>query len=224
MILLARLRLGAVCTAAAAPLLLAFPQIRYILESRMALHMVLELPLLLVAGWAAAALAKDLAKVGRRYDDLDFHGLLGTALLTSLSLFWMLPVSLDLSLLSIPVQLAKYGSWWLSGMALRRTWPRLVDESLVFFFGMMSWMLATAGMLYQASETRLCVSYLFDDQLVAGRALVVAAVLLGAWALIQLARPRTERARGPAQPEVVCTADDLSIRAGCDTSGSPHQL
>jgi hypothetical protein len=183
-------------TAAATPFLLASAQVRDILESRMALHMVLELPLLLAAGWAAGALTRNRSALGRRYDQFDLHGLLGTAFVTGLSLFWMLPVTLDLSLLSLPMRLAKYAGWWLAGLALRRTWRRLADESMVFFFGMMSWMMATAGMLYQASDSRLCVSYLVDDQLVAGRALVVAAVTLGAWALVRLARPRAEGAGG----------------------------
>jgi hypothetical protein len=156
------------------------------------LHMTVELPLLMLSGVAAASLANPRSRLRRLYDDFDVHGLLGAALVTSLSLFWMLPVSLDLSLLSTPLRVAKYASWWIAGLALRRTWTRLADESLVFFVGNMSWMLATAGLLYQASDTRLCVNYLLDDQLLAGRSLVVAAVLLGIWAVVRLVRPRAD--------------------------------
>jgi hypothetical protein len=156
----------------------------------MLLHMTVELPLLLLSGVAAASWASDRSRLGRLYDDFDVHGLLGAALVAGMSLFWMLPVSLDLSLLSTPLRLAKYASWWIAGLALRRTWPRLEDESLVFFVGNMSWMLATAGLLYQSSDTRLCVNYLLDDQLIAGQALVCGAVLLGFWALARLVRSR----------------------------------
>ena len=175
---------------AAVPLLLAFPQVRYVLEGRMVLHMALELPLLLLAGVAAASLATEKSAWGRRYEEVDRLGLLGSALVTCVTLFWMLPVSLDLSLLSTPLRLAKYASWWIAGLAMQRTWTRLTEESVVFFVGNMSWMLATAGLLYQASDTRLCVNYLFDDQLITGRALVVAAVFLGGWAIHRLVRPR----------------------------------
>ena len=188
---------AAVASAAGMPLLLAFPEVRHILESRMVLHMMLEWPLLLAAGWAANKPSRKASVVGRRYDQLDVHGLLGMTLLTGFSLFWMLPVSLDLSLLSVPMCLFKYTGWWLCGLALRRSWPRLADESLVFFLGSMAWMLATAGLLYQASESRLCVNYLIDDQMIAGRALVIAAVLLGGLAAIRLARPRSEGANRP---------------------------
>lgn len=190
---------------AATPLLLALPQVRHVLEGRMVLHMALELPLLLLAGLAAASLATEKSAWGRRYDEVDRLGLLGSALVTCVTLFWMLPVSLDLSLLSTPLRLAKYASWWIAGLALQRTWPRLTEESVVFFVGNMSWMLATAGLLYQASETRLCVNYLFDDQLITGRALVAAAVLLGGWAIRRLVKSPDATANeadeaGAAQP------------------------
>jgi hypothetical protein len=155
----------------------------------MLLHMTLELPLLLLSGVAAASMVGERSRLGRLYDEFDVHGLLGAAVVGGLSLFWMLPVALDLSLIDTPLRLIKYASWWTGGLALKRTWPRLSGESLVFFAGNMSWMLATAGLLYQASDTRLCVNYLLDDQLIAGRALVVAAVLLGIWAVVRLARP-----------------------------------
>jgi hypothetical protein len=183
-------RLAAVRVIAAVPLALFLPQVRYMLESRMLLHMTLELPLLLLSGVAAASMIGERSRLGHFYDSFDVHGLLGAALVASLSLFWMLPVSLDLSLIDTPLRLVKYASWWVAGLALKRTWPRLADESLVFFVGNMSWMLATAGLLYQASDSRLCVNYLLDDQLIAGRALVVAAVMLGIWAVVRLARPR----------------------------------
>lgn len=194
-------RFTALRATAAIPLMLLLPQLRQLLESRMLLHMTVELPLLLLSGVVASSLASNRSRLGRLYDELDVHGLLGAALVAGMSLFWMLPVSLDVSLLSTPLRLAKYAGWWIAGLALWRTWPRLDDESLVFFAGNMSWMLATAGLLYQASDARLCVNYLLDDQLMAGRALVFAAVLLGIWAIVRLVR----------------------AHAGA-TSGSPRQL
>ncbi len=211
MIFAARDRRRLVLAAAWMPFLLVCPHLRDIVESRMALHMLLELPLLLAAGWAAAELAGDGFGPTRRYDGMDVQGLLGTTLVTSVALFWMLPAALDLSLLAYPMRLAKVASWWLAGFALRRTWPRLADESLAFFAGNMAWMLATAGLLYQADDARLCVNYLLDDQRVAGRALVVASLALGGLALSRLAR----RDHGASRPQAAeprngtgCTAPE----------------
>jgi hypothetical protein len=181
-----RVRTACACALASAPVLLAWSPLRNVLESRMTLHMLVQLPLLLAAGWAASALLGTRMPLLRHFDRIDAGGLLGATLLTCVSLFWMVPAALDRSLLAELPRWAKYASWWMAGAALARSWPRLAPETLAFFAGNLAWMLATAGLLFQASDARLCVSYLLDDQVTAGRALVVAAVVLGAGAARRL--------------------------------------
>ena len=171
------------------PLLLLCDPLRHAIESRMLLHMLLEFPLLLASGWVVSS------RVRTEAAGLDAHGLLGITVALCVSALWMVPVALDLSLLSAPVQCGKVASWWLCGAVLARSWPRLSSEAIVFLLGNLAWMWATAGLLYQDAEQRLCVNYPIDDQLWTGRALVALALLLGAAALFAMARPGATQAQ-----------------------------
>ncbi len=155
------------------PLIFLWPALRQLVESSMALHMLVQFPLLLAGGWMAARLTG--ASVLRR---LDAHGLLGLTAATCVAAFWMIPAALDLSLLSPAANAAKYASWWLAGALLAASWVQMRVELTVFFLGNMAWMLATVGLLFREAETRLCVNYLVDEQLVTGNGLLLFAALL----------------------------------------------
>ena len=168
--------------AALLPLALLHDGLRHAVESRMALHMLVEFPLLLASGWAAARLAARHVPT----DAFDALGLLGVAVVSCVSAFWMIPAALDLALLNEPMRWAKLASWIAAGALLARAWPKLGDEIAVFFLGNLAWMFATAGLLYREAEIRLCVSYLAEDQRWTGNGLVALAVALGALALRRL--------------------------------------
>jgi hypothetical protein len=169
---------------ALAPLGFVHAGLRHTVESQMALHMLVQFPLLLASGWAMGRLR------GPRHDvvdALDAHGLLGLSVVSCVSAFWMIPAALDMSLLHGPVRAAKYTSWLIAGVLLARSWPRVAETTAVFFAGNLAWMLATAGLLYRDADSRLCVSYLAADQVWAGSGLVALAVALGALALWRIA-------------------------------------
>lgn len=161
---------------AALPLLLFWPALRHAVESSMALHMLLEFPLLLAAGWAA----RELAGAARGNAAWDWRGLAGGSLLLAVSAFWMIPAALDLALLDGRVAAAKYAGWWLAGAVLAGSWRRLDAVVALFIGGNLAWMMATAGLIYQSSPQRLCVSYLQDEQAWTGAGLIAGALLLGA--------------------------------------------
>ena len=168
------------------PLTLLWPALRQLVEGRMSLHMLLEFPLLFAAGWAAQ-------RLGLRAEWLrwiDWRGWTGATLATLVSIAWMLPSLLDLSLMLPAVAAAKYLSWWLAGWWLAHSWHRLDPEVLLFFIGSIAWMSATAGMLYLDTPQRLCVNYLQDDQQHAGIGLILLAVLLGTVAIRRAMNPR----------------------------------
>lgn len=175
---------------AALPLLLLVPPLRHAVEASMSLHMLLQLPLLFAAGWGASAwLPRRLAAAWARLDAL---GLSSATLASVVAAFWMIPAALDLAVLGppfSPMALAKYLSCWLAGLLLAQGWPRLRGPVAAFFLGNASWMLLTAGLLYGEAESRLCVSYRFDEQALSGAGLLAAGLLLGALALLRLRRP-----------------------------------
>lgn len=168
---------------AALPLVLLWAPLRQLLEGSMTLHMLVELPLLLASGWAAGAVLAHHRLPAGLPRLIDVNGVLGLAFASCVGALWMIPSMLDLSLLDAGVQGAKYGAWWLSGVVLRASWRRSEPEIAAFFVGNMAWMLATAGLLYQDEGQRLCVSYLVDEQVVAGKGLIVFALVLAGLAL-----------------------------------------
>lgn len=172
---------------AALPLLLLWPRLRYGIESRMSLHMLLEFPLLFAAGWAVQRLAP--SDTWLRW--LDWRGWTGATLTSLVVAGWMLPSLLDMSLMVPLLAAAKYTSWWLAGWWLASSWRRLDPEVLLFLVGNIAWMNATAGMLYLETPQRLCVNYLQDDQKHTGIGLVMLAIGLGALAIRQAMKEGT---------------------------------
>ncbi len=177
---------------AMAPLLLFWPDLRHFVESRMALHMLLEFPLLMASGWCLRRWWQRRRSMqggaGRLEQLLDWRGWTGATFVTVVTVVWMVPSMLDAALLALPVAAFKYVSWWLAGWLLASSWYRMDAEVLLFFAGNLAWMTATAGLLYLEAPSQLCVSYLQDDQQHAGLGLVVLAVAAGGLALRQMMR------------------------------------
>lgn len=160
------------------PVVLWIDPVRHAIESRMALHMLVEFPWLLTAGWLCARrwlLARPLS--------IDSQGLLGITVTTCVMAFWMIPASLDLALMSTPMQGAKYLSWLSAGALLGWGSQRRHPVTASFFLLNAAWMLVTAGLLYLDADSPLCVNYLVGDQWLAGHGLIAAGVMAGAAAL-----------------------------------------
>jgi len=168
------------------PLALLWPALRHAVESRMAMHMLIEFPALLASGWCLQrelVVRHALRRVRHAFALLDWRGWTGVTLASLVAVAWMLPSALDASLLSAQAASAKYASWWAAGFVLAGSWRRADAEVLLFFAGNLAWMLAAAGMLYLDAPARLCVSYLVDDQRATGIGLIAFALLLGALVL-----------------------------------------
>ncbi len=150
------------------------------LEADMARHMLVEFPLLLLAGLAIAkALPQRMLALMMRSNQL---GLAGFTLMSLTAAFWMIPVALDEALRSGPIAAAKYISFLAAGMMLPSSFRAAPLAVQAFFVGNWVWMTATVGLLYQNAPQQLCVNYLIGTQLHAGEGLVAAAVAIaGLW-------------------------------------------
>lgn len=183
---------------AIAPLVLAVPIVGHGIESRMALHMLLEFPMLFASGFAAFRFVQSHLVIRTR-EPLAVPDHLGIAGLTAASCifaFWMIPAALDAALIDPRIAAVKYASWWIAGATTANSIQRASSEVLIFFYGNAAWMSATAGLLYVEATERLCVSYLFGDQATAGKGLIALAIAFGIFAVRAAIRNESRHAPG----------------------------
>ena len=163
-------------------LLLALPFSVQELESGLSLHLLVQMPLLVLAGYLIGL------AFGRRWrrtlDAYNDHGIPGMLMVSLAMAFWMLPRSLDLVLASPAMELTKFVSLpLLIGLPLSLSWSRLPVIGRGFIAANLISMLAVLGWLHLASPMRLCNYYLLDQQRILGWALLLlAAAVLVVWA------------------------------------------
>lgn len=165
---------------------LVLPPVRGALESSIMLHMLVQIPLLAVAGWWLSPLLPK-----RLTDTLpawNRSGISGIVLVSVVALFWMLPRSMDAALEVPWVEVAKFASVpLLMGLPLAISWP---SAGFVVRGVYLVEVVATAfrmGWLYLISPQRLCSNYLLGDQQGLGKAMLAigaAICLLLAWKLM----------------------------------------
>jgi hypothetical protein len=162
----------------AVALLLAAVWLAPWLEASMARHMLVQLPLLVAAGWCAAATLAARWPIAR----IDDYGITGLSALLFVSAYWMVPRALELSL-SVPLaEAAKFASLLALGLVLPGSLARCPWVVQLFFLGNFGAMMAIAGVQYQNLPERLCNAYLLDDQALTGMGLVIGAIVISlAW-------------------------------------------
>jgi len=181
------LSLGAVAAIVAA-LALSLPPGRALIEQSMVWHMLVQMPLLVVAGWwAAAAWAPRLGERFNRY------GLTGFMLAQCITAYWMVPALIDRAVVLPWADAGKLASLWLAGVALRQGYVQAPLAVQLFFAGYGLPMLAWLGIYLASTDLRLCNAYSLESQLRAGQGLVLLASVLGAaWVLNLGLRRRVE--------------------------------
>jgi hypothetical protein len=158
---------------------LAAAPLRAMLEARMATHMLVQLPLLAIAG---ALLVHPLVpRLQARLQHVDGNGIATALVAVFASSYWMLPRALDAALSQPWVEFAKFVTLpLLVGGPVRLAIGRLSAVSVGFFLANVLSMWAAAGWLYRAFPARLCNYYLIEDQILAGSLLVLLATALAA--------------------------------------------
>ncbi len=103
------------------------------LEADMARHMLVEFPLLLVAGLATAKALPErtVARIMRS----NQMGLAGFTFVSLIAAYWMIPVALDQALSSGPAAGAKYASFLAAGMLLPVSFQAAPLAMQAFFVG-----------------------------------------------------------------------------------------
>jgi hypothetical protein len=164
--------------AAALWLALAAPASRAWLESSMALHMLVQLPLLAAIGWCAGAAwraARPTGLAGRALglaQSCNAGGATGLVAASFVMVLWMLPRLLDLARLDPAIDAIKFLSVPAAGLAAALSWPRLpaIAKAVVHLEVIAT--LLRFGWGYLAAEARLCLAYLVEDQARTGELLI----------------------------------------------------
>lgn len=155
-------------------LILTIPAVRNMMEGDMALHMLLQFPLILLAGWLLAQGLTEQARARlQRWNHAGISGLLLAALVLML---WMIPRALDMVLSDGSMELCKFLTLLMAGMALELSWQAAGLIVRGFFLGNVLPMMMVVGWLYIEAPVRICNAYLSDDQLRAGSGLLALAI------------------------------------------------
>jgi hypothetical protein len=157
-------------------LVLALPPVREVLEAQMALHMLVQIPLLALSGGVAVrALPTTWRDYIARWNRL---GMTGTIMALLVSSWWMVPRALDGALSSGAMELAKFVSLpLLVGAPIALSWSELPFIGKGFVLANVMPMWAVVGWLYVVAPARLCNYYLLDQQAIAGYGLILTSVL-----------------------------------------------
>jgi len=157
--------------------LICLTPVGQILERTLVGHVLIEIPLLVVAGWALGAAIKPYLHRALGY--FNGGGISGLLLVTFTIAFWMIPRWLDASLQDPVVGIAKYTSLiFIAGMPLGLSWQRagFITRGVVKLEFLA--MLFRLGWLYLISPERLCNSYLISDQSALGQTMLLIGGLL----------------------------------------------
>lgn len=145
------------------------------LESRMMLHMFVQLPLLLCGG---VLFTMSLHTSTEDRPDWPLARVGGTLLfVTGVVSTWMIPRALDAAVEHLAVDAAKAVTLVLAGFLGFEAWQRASTVVRLFVFGNTIWMTAVAGMLFLDTNERLCTTYGAGEQKQAGIALIAVAIL-----------------------------------------------
>ncbi len=155
-------------------LVLLIPAMRAPLEANMALHMLVQIPLLVLAG-ILSGMAIPVHVKKRLFNTWNMHGITGLLLASVTMTMWMLPVALDAALDQPVVTTAKFLSLpLLLGLPCALSWPRAGFIVRGVFVVELIALLFRTGWLYLASPTRLCTNYLLDAQQTTGEGIITA--------------------------------------------------
>jgi hypothetical protein len=180
-------------------LLLAAPPLQRVLEASMTAQMLVQMPLLAVAG---ALLGKSLSRrLATRIEPWNHGGITGLIVVTFAAACWMLPLSLDAAKTSAATDLAKFLTVpLLIGLPLVVSWPctGFVLRGVLLFEAMAT--LFRMGWLYLISPVRLCNSYGLSDQQRLGEWLLMAGAALLLWVAWRLLWGSPKVLAGAAPP------------------------
>jgi hypothetical protein len=158
-------------------LFLVLPPVAGLMESVMIIHMHMQMPLLVFAGFLIAGTL--LRRFHTFFAEWNSDGIPGILLFVITVSFWTIPRTMDDALTLWYMELFKFVSLpLLAGLPLRDSWPKLTHiwkNGLIVFFAVLY---LGMGWLYIWSPVQLCNNYLLLDQITLGWGFLATAVCM----------------------------------------------
>ncbi|WP_415889874.1 hypothetical protein ACMXYV_00725 [Neptuniibacter sp. SY11_33] len=159
-------------------LLLTVGPLSELLEEQMVLHLLFQLPVLVLFGWFAGEMLPKKWQISA--NQYNWQGITGVVVITVVGLFWMLPSALDAALESNIYDFAKVTSMLLLGCTWSLT-RHCIHPLVKGVFLLELWaMLGRFGYLFKVSPDRLCNNYLLGEQQLVGHILLTLSIVIGA--------------------------------------------
>lgn len=179
---------------------LSVPPGRSLIEQSMVWHMVVQMPLLVAAGWMLVGIGTQGTRE-RWLGDWNQYGLTGFIAGQLIAAYWMLPLAIDRAVVLPQADAIKLVSLLACGAMLKVSFARSPAVLQLFFVGYAVSMLMSTGVFLATADRRLCNAYSLDSQWNAGCGVVALGVALGsAWALRLVREARKHRALTPTLP------------------------
>ena len=173
------MRALAAATTAAIAVAMSVPPLRNVIEQSMAWHMVVQMPLLVLAG-ALAAMAVPAGLRWAKLANFNRFGLTGFMAAQGIVAYWMLPLAIDRAVVNPGFDALKLLTLFISGMLLSDAFKRAPMALQLFFMGYWVSMMAWLGIYFATTDLRLCNAYSQASQVATGLSLLALGLLLGA--------------------------------------------
>jgi hypothetical protein len=156
---------------------LMLPPVANLMESVMIIHMHMQMPMLVIAGFFMARIF--LQRFPQFFDKYNQNGIPGILLFIIIIAYWMLPRTMDEALTVQSVEIFKFISLpFLAGVPLRDSWKKLSKPAKNNIITLFTVMFLGMGWLYIQSNAQLCNNYLVIDQIILGWGFITMAICM----------------------------------------------
>jgi hypothetical protein len=158
-------------------IVLLLPPVANLLESIMIVHMHMQMPLLIISGFLMARCFQ--MRFPSFFEKWNRNGVPGIGLFIIISVYWMIPRTMDEALTIKSIEVFKFISLpFFAGIPLRDSWEKIssfgknaiITSFTIIFFGM--------GWLYIYSPVQLCNNYLLIEQITLGWGFLTMAICM----------------------------------------------
>lgn len=154
------------------------PPVANLMESVMIIHMHMQMPMLIIAGFFMGKFV--IGRFTGFFEKWNQNGVPGIILFVIILVYWMLPRTMDEALSLYSVELFKFISLpFLAGIPLRDSWKKLSSAWKNVLIISFTVLFAGMGLLYIISPVQLCNNYLLIDQITLGWGFITMGLGLG---------------------------------------------